>query len=115
MPRNRLTLLVCFLGILSCVTARGMTGDRPDGCSASDSNWRFVPDPPSTDQDLTISYSGFDDEVAYEIDGEGSVRVDVKETGTFTIPKSKLKGKRFVRLKASGGERGYLVIRFPGS
>lgn len=77
-----------------------------------DSVWIVRPDPPSNDQDLTIDYTGDDESVSYEIDGEDSVRVDVRESGRITIPKAVLRGKRFVTLRASGGERGFRIVRF---
>lgn len=78
-----------------------------------DSVWIVRPDPPSNDQDLTIDYTGDDETVSYEIDGEDPVRADVRESGRITIPKAALRGKRFVTLRASGGERGYRIVRLP--
>ncbi len=77
---------------------------------AFDDDWTVDPDPPTADQDLTITYHGADDQVSYEVEGEGSVDVDTSR-GSFTIPKAKLAGKSYVKLKASGGEAGFRIVR----
>ncbi|MCA8971432.1 MAG: hypothetical protein KDC95_16685 [Planctomycetes bacterium] len=116
MPRRSIISLASVLslllgGVMGQSASDGTVGIAGPALSG-ENDWSFEPDPPSTDQDLTITYDGPDETVSYEIDGQASVDVDTS-SGTFRIPKSKLSGKRFVKLKASGGEAGYLIIRFP--
>lgn len=116
MPRRNFFSLASALALLLGGVIGQSASDGAFGitspAASGENDWSFEPDPPSTDQDLTITYDGPDETVSYEIEGESSVDVDTS-SGTFRIPKSKLSGKRFVKLKASGGESGYLIIRFP--
>ncbi len=80
---------------------------------ASGEDFDIAPTPPTTDQDLEVSYLGLETEVDYQVEGEKPVRIDVSKNGSFRIPKDKLKGKKFVRIVArGGGEAGYLVVYF---
>lgn len=75
--------------------------------------WIIRPDPPQVDQDLTIDYLGDDESVTYEIDGEDPVKVDVRSSGRIKLTKTALRGKRYVKLFASGGEEGFRIVRLP--
>ncbi|MCB9920514.1 MAG: hypothetical protein H6832_19080 [Planctomycetes bacterium] len=117
LSRTPLTLGVALLTL--CIP--GATIQRAPGVAVefaaprvtSGEDFDVEPDPPTTDQDLEISYSGLETEIDYQVEGEGPVRVDVSEDGAFKIPKEKLTGKKFIRIVArGGGEAGYLVIYF---
>lgn len=77
-------------------------------------DWSVQPDPPSTSQDLEVTYGGDDPDVTvgyYQTDKDAPVRVDLDENGSFVIPKSALKGKRRIKLVAvGGGEDGIRII-----
>ena len=78
-----------------------------------DSQWTIEPDPPTTGADLEVSYDGEETEVFYQVDGEDPVPVDLSELSSFTIPAAKLRGKRYVKLIAHGGEDNYRIVRLP--
>ncbi len=97
------SLVACLLVLLSSPSPRSLSGE----------DFLVEPDPPTTAQDLEVSYSGLETEIDYEVEGEAPVRIDLSEIGSFKIPKSKLTGKKWVRIVArGGGEAGYLVVRF---
>ncbi|MCB9890785.1 MAG: hypothetical protein H6832_02545 [Planctomycetes bacterium] len=100
------SLAMCLV-VLLCSAAGSTTQ-----WTVTDNDWSVIPDPPSNDQDITVVYRGDDEWVEYEIDGEKPVRVDVTESGRFVIPRKALVGKAGLSLQASGGERGFRVIRF---
>ena len=106
-------LLTLFLASATIHVAPGVTMDSVAPRVVGGEDFDVEPDPPTTDQDLEISYSGLETEIDYQVEGEGPVRVDVSEVSKFKIPKEKLTGKKFVRIVArGGGEAGYLVIYF---
>lgn len=77
-----------------------------------DGNWLIEPDPPSSEQDVSITYDGDGwDGASYQIDGEDTVDIKIGD-GPVVIPKSKLRGKRFIKLRGGDSEEDFVIIRF---
>ena len=111
MTRSSLQLSAALALLFGSPFLFGMGSANP--VVVNDPLWVIQPDPPQMDQDLTIDYLGDDESVTIEIDGDDPAKFDVDRYGRIKISASRLKGKRYINLIATGGEEGFRVIRLP--
>ncbi len=76
------------------------------------SDFKIVPDPPIEGQDVTVVYSGPEDTVYYQVDGNRTIRVSVKKSRTFVIPRVWLIDGQVLILLTKEGKYPGALVRF---
>ncbi len=73
------------------------------------SHFSIQPDPPVEGQDVTVTYSGPEDTVYFQVDGGRTVPVPVKGRRKFVIPRSWLIDGLVLFLTTKKGRPGALI------
>lgn len=78
--------------------------------TSSGSDFRVEPNPVVDGQDATVTYTGSEDTVYFQVDGGETIRVDVSRNKTFKISKTKLRNGTHLYLTTKKGWPGFLMV-----